>query len=56
VNFVVDGDPASVYGVPFVLQSGNVYTIQGQYVGHGVDMEQLPKGVYIVDGKKVLIK
>lgn len=36
------------------LRNKGVYNLQGQYLGQGV--ENLKKGVYIVDGKKVIIK
>ncbi|MBR1546774.1 MAG: hypothetical protein IJ633_08300 [Prevotella sp.] len=36
------------------LRSKGVYNLQGQYLGQGVG--NLKKGVYVVDGKKVIIK
>lgn len=33
-------------------KDGRIYTVSGQYVGK--DLNSLPKGIYIVDGKKVL--
>ena len=36
------------------LKDKGVYNLRGQYVGQGV--KGLSKGVYIVDGKKVIIK
>ncbi len=33
-----------------------VYTIDGVLVGKGISTKQLPKGVYIVNGKKLVIK
>ena len=36
-------------------KDSGIYTIQGQAVGTG-DARQLPKGIYIVNGKKVIIK
>ena len=36
--------------------SKSVYTIQGTFLGNDVDINSLPKGVYIIDGKKVLKK
>lgn len=33
-----------------------VYTIKGQYVGKNVDMNTLPKGVYIINGQKKIVK
>ena len=31
-----------------------IFTINGQYVGN--DIQSLDKGMYIIDGKKVMIK
>ena len=35
-------------------KQGAVYTVQGQYVGER--LQNLPKGIYIVNGKKMVIK
>ena len=58
LNFVIDGDPTSIDGVPanMMIRKGDVYTIQGQYVGRDVDMKKLPSGIYIIDGKKMVVK
>ena len=34
--------------------TGKVYSISGRYMGENVDMKSLPKGVYIVDGIKIV--
>ena len=34
------------------LRNGRIYTLGGQYVG--VDLQRLPHGVYIQDGRKVV--
>ena len=34
--------------------SGRVYSINGQFLGEDVAVETLPKGLYIVNGKKIL--
>ncbi|MBR0117643.1 MAG: hypothetical protein IJM04_10230 [Prevotella sp.] len=57
LNFVIDGDPTSIDGIPGnMIRKGDVYTIQGQYVGHDVDMKRLPSGIYIINGKKMVVK
>ena len=58
IGFTVDGDPASVDGIPTAMTKarGDVYTIQGQYMGHDVDMKRLPRGIYIINGKKMVVK
>lgn len=40
-------------GAPNVLQGG-VYNLNGQFMGADVDLKSLPKGIYVVDGKKVV--
>ena len=39
-----------------VAKTGKVYSMTGIYMGEMEDMNSLPKGVYIVDGKKVVKK
>ena len=58
VGFMVDGDPVSVEDAGFVVRPprGDVYTVQGQFVGRDVDLGTLPTGIYIVNGKKLFIK
>ncbi|MCF0192829.1 MAG: hypothetical protein HUK05_05350 [Prevotella sp.] len=31
-----------------------IYNVSGQVVGHGNDFEALPKGIYIINGKKIM--
>ena len=38
------------------IESGKVYNMNGQYVGEAEDANSLPKGIYIVNGKKKVIK
>ena len=35
---------------------GDVFTLQGIHIGKDVELKTLPKGVYIVNGKKIMIK
>ncbi len=58
IGFMVDGIPTSVDGIPaFMTKSiGDVYTIQGQYMGRDIDLKRLPHGIYIINGKKRVIK
>lgn len=39
-----------------VNASGNVYNLKGQLVRKGISLEGLAKGVYIVNGKKYIVK
>ena len=36
--------------------TGDVYTLQGIYVGKNIDLNTLPKGIYVVGGKKIMVK
>ena len=58
INFVVDDEPTSVDGIPAVVTcaKGAVYNLQGQYLGNDISIKNLPSGIYIVDGKKMVIK
>lgn len=56
IRFTIDDETTSIEGIESTIAEGDVYTVQGIYVGHNVDRSRLPKGVYIVGGKKVLIK
>lgn len=37
------------------VQKGTVYNMNGQLIGTDIDINNLPKGVYMIDGKKVAI-
>lgn len=58
IGFYIDGEPTSIEGISVraPMQKGAVYTVGGQYVGKDVDERQLPKGVYICDGKKYVVE
>lgn len=49
----VDGLPTRVNDLQFVNSNGAAYTIDGKKINN---TDRLPKGVYIIDGKKVAIK
>ena len=36
------------------IETGKVYNMTGQYLGEAENMDNLPKGIYIVNGKKVV--
>ncbi len=57
ISFVVDGEATDIVGisVPRCFE-GDVYNVQGLYVGKAVDLNRLPKGIYIVNGKKYTVK
>ena len=55
IFFVYNGGTTSIgeISTPNVLQ-GAVYNLNGQFMGADVDLKSLPKGIYMVDGKKVV--
>lgn len=56
VNFVVNDEATAIAGLKTDNTLDGVYTVNGQFVGDKVQMSRLPKGVYIVNGKKYLNK
>lgn len=58
IRFVVeDAEATDIEGVASEGETGSgVYTLQGVALGDIKDVESLPKGVYIVNGKKVSVK
>lgn len=60
ISFMVDGEETSIEGI-FIngneVVSGDVYNVNGTSMGRAeVVMNTLPKGVYIVNNKKVVVK
>ncbi len=57
VKAVLDFNDQTTEIKDFVFSpEGSVYSVQGVYYGNDVDMGRLPKGVYIINGKKIQIK
>ena len=58
IYFAIDDVPTSIDGSPIgiVRQQGDVYTLDGLYVGRDIPTNRLKKGIYIVNGNKVIIK
>ena len=56
VAIFIDDIPTSIDGLDAVRRQGDVYTINGLYVGRNIPTERLKKGIYIVNGNKVVIK
>lgn len=58
IAFMVDDTPTRIEGLAAgkAYPGGAVYTIGGQLVGKDVDMKQMKKGVYVRDGRKVVVK
>ena len=53
--FTFDDEPTSIDGMASSEKIKGVYTVSGVKVAED-SLEGLPKGVYIVNGKKVLVK
>ena len=49
----IDDEPTSVNNIQVVNTNGATFTIDGKKISN---TKNLPKGVYIIDGKKVAIK
>ena len=56
VKIVLTGKPTKIDGVVNVTptEPQKVYDLQGRYVGK--DTKSLPKGIYIIGGKKVVVR
>ena len=56
ITFTVDGEASGIMTFDGQISSGDylVFNLQGQYMGRS--LQHLPKGVYIVNGKKVTVK
>lgn len=54
-TYTVSGIQSVTAASPLTTQ-GKIYTLSGQYVGQEGNNANLPKGVYIVNGKKMVIQ
>lgn len=56
MSFFVDGVETAIDGITSEVKSGKVYSIDGKYIGEDVNLNRMQKGIYIVNGKKVINK
>ena len=59
LSIVFDGETTGIYGTTDGATDGAVYNLQGQRVADRLDdsvRRQIPTGVYIVNGRKVIVK
>lgn len=60
INGVVDNETTSIGGIVTDKAQGNisgmVYNLNGQPVGENIDVNTLPKGIYISNGRKYVVK
>lgn len=55
ISIVYDNDASGISSIVIEdTANSNVYSVSGQYLGNSID--NLPKGLYIVNGKKIVIK
>jgi len=54
VKMYIDEDLTAINGIDEDRTNGKVYTVDGKYVGKDVNFNRMQKGVYIVNGKKVI--
>lgn len=50
------GISSALVGEKTDVKMGNVYTLQGQYVGKAENLSGLASGIYVVNGKKYVVK
>ena len=56
VRININGEPTYIEDIQTDQVVDGVYNIQGMLIGDNVDLNRLPKGIYIVNGKKVMVK
>lgn len=58
IIFTIDDEPTAIEGLSTTNYRPNdaVYSISGVYMGKASDMKKLPRGMYIVNNKKVTVK
>ena len=56
ISFSFDGTTGIHEILNRSMADGAVYTIQGQFVGKDIELKKLPRGIYIINGKKQVIK
>lgn len=55
LRLIVNDEVVAIEGVgASSIVKGAVYNVNGQLIGTDIDINSLPKGVYMVDGKKVM--
>ena len=57
IRYVISDEVTAIEGISVNGEEiQGVYTLQGVSLGENVDVDNLPKGVYVVNGKKVIVK
>ena len=55
-NFRVESSTSGITTVQRNIEDGVVYNLQGVKVGTRSELKSLPRGIYIIGGKKVVVK
>ena len=55
IRFSIDEEPNSIEGIATADTTAEVFTLQGISLGVQ-DVQSLPQGIYVIEGKKVIIK
>lgn len=56
VRISINSEPTYIEDIQADQVVDGVYNVQGMFIGDKVDLKRLPKGIYIVNGKKVMVK
>lgn len=57
IGIMIDNEADYIEGISTSqVANGDVYTVSGMYVGKNLDLKKLPRGMYIVNNKKVVVK
>lgn len=58
IAVTIDDEPTAIEGLTTdnFVSNDDVYSVSGIYMGKAKDMKKLPKGMYIVNNKKVILK
>ena len=58
INVAIDDELTAVEGLSTnnYMNNDDVYSVSGVYMGKASDMKKLSRGMYIVNGKKVIVK
>lgn len=57
IGIVIDGELTAIEGISTNYRNNDdVYSVSGVYMGKASDMKKLSRGIYIVNGKKVIVK
>ena len=55
-NFRVEGSTSGITTIQREIENDVVYNLQGVKVGSRNELKSLPRGIYIIGGKKVVVR